>query len=216
MKKYLYKWVVKDGDKVSKGQIIGYYVNVKIFEEVEWHESKQPIFSSESGYLERKIKEGRKSYFTDVNKLFYIHKEGLYKKENSPKKSIYTYYFYWQNVNDKLKTTNRNEPLSVVEHFKFEGDFVNENELILTIGYTEAINHLEEYDETYEIVEIRTPKSGYLHIGHKAYKTWVFDGKPLFQVLDKQEYKKNFGGLRGRFINKSKYVFCLAELVFDE
>lgn len=190
VKKYLYKWSVKNGDKVKKGQLICYYVEVEEFEKSEWHSSKKPIYSPESGYLERKKKQGQKSFFTDFNKLFYIHKESFYKKENSPKKSVYTCHFYWENIKQKLKPRSRNVPLCVVEHLKFEGDFVEENEVILTIGFEEAINEFEEYDETYDIAEIGTLKSGYLHIEPLDNKKWIFDGHVLFQIFNKQEYEE--------------------------
>jgi len=146
-KVYLYEWLKNDGDWVEKEKPL-YRIRVGEYLGLGLLNASQPILSKKSGVLQTLKK--KNDAIQDGEIICVIHPVGQYEKENTISKESFSFFFdkFKYQIPDKYA----HHQLKINEWHKQDGEFVKQNDLILTLGYStsygskETLNHYAEKD----------------------------------------------------------------------
>lgn len=141
---YLYEWLKNDGDWIEESQPL-YRIRVGEYFGLALAFTSQPILSQESGIIQ--LLKQKDELIQNGDKIYSLYSKGAYDKENTILKENFYYYFdkYKYKIPDKYS-----HQLKIKEWHKQDGEFIKQNELIITFSYStsyvnnETINHYAE------------------------------------------------------------------------
>jgi hypothetical protein len=127
---YLGEWLRHDGDWVDEGHPL---YTIRIPEGSFRFNTSPPLAANKSGILQQC--KGEKDTIQHGETIYIIHPKGTYSKENTPANPDFFFYFdkFKYAIPDPYKYWN--VKLTIIQCHKEDGQFVNEKELVLTLGF---------------------------------------------------------------------------------
>ena len=187
---YLYEWLKHDGQWIEEGQPL-YKIRVGKEPNTDANYISPPIIAKRSGIVQKCLKE--EDIIQNGGKVCVIHPRGNYVNENIPSNKSYYFYFDKSKYNLPEKFSDpRLEIIQIKEWHKQDGIFVNQGELILTLGYSKGFginDPILQYAE----------KSGYFDRVRTKLDFTSLKQNELVYVI----HEKNEDRIKRKFVNES-------------